>query len=100
MRIENLLFSAAQFFLVLVVACAGLFFIALPWAPHVRVLCSDFLAQRDDIFIFLGVLLLGVAATLGIGFYFLQRKAYFQVRMSTAVHVEKELLLSLLETYW
>jgi hypothetical protein len=37
---------------------------------------------------------------LGIGFYFLQRKVYFQVRMSTAVHVEKELLRALLESYW
>jgi hypothetical protein len=100
MRIENLLFSAVQFFLVLVIACAGLFFIALPWAPHVRFLSSNFLAQRDDLFIPLGALLLGVAATLGTGFYFLQRRAYFQVRMSTAVHVEKELLRSLLEIYW
>lgn len=100
MRIENLLFSAVQFFLVLVTFCAGLFFIALPWSPHVRFLCSAFLAQRDDIFIPLGALLLTVAVILGIGFYFLQRRAYFQVRMSTAIHVEKELICQLLEVYW
>ncbi len=100
MRIENLLFSAVQFFLVLVITCAGLFFIALPWAPHVRFTCSAFLAQRDDLFIPLGVLLLGAALILGIGFYFLQRKAYFQVKMSPSVHVEKELLCALLDTYW
>jgi hypothetical protein len=100
MRIENLLFSAVQFFLVLVVACAGLFFIALPWAPHVRFLCSAFLAQRDDLFIPLGALLLAVAAILGVGFYFLQRRAYFQVGMTTAVHVEKELIRQLLDVYW
>jgi hypothetical protein len=100
MRIENLLFSAVQFFLVLVVACAGLFFIALPWAPHVRFTCAAFLAQRDDLFIPLGILLLGISLILGIGFYFMQRKAYFQVRMSPAVHVEKALLQALLETYW
>lgn len=100
MRIENLLFSAMQFFLTLVITCAGLFFIALPWAPHVRFACAAFLTQRDDLFIPLGGLLLAVAAVLGIGFYFLQRKAYFQVKMSPAVHVEKELLRALLEGYW
>src|ERR1700753_55513 len=100
MRIENLLFSAVQFFFVLVMACTGLFFIALPWAPHVRFKCAAFLAQRDDLFIPLGGLLLAIALILGIGFYCLQRKSYFQVRMSPAVHVEKALLRTLLETYW
>lgn len=100
MRIENLLFSAVQFFLVVVIACAGFFFIALPWAPHVRMLCVAFLSQREDYFIPLGGLLLGIALILGIGFYFMQRKAYFQVRMSPAIHVEKALLRTLLEAYW
>lgn len=100
MRIENLLFSAVQFFFVLVLACAGLFFIALPWAPHVRFTCASFLAERDDYFVPLGLLLLGVALILGIGFYFMQRKAYFQVRMSPAIHVEKALLRTLLDNYW
>lgn len=100
MRIENLLFSAVQFFLVLVLACSGLFFIALPWAPHVRFTCATFLAERDDFFIPLGGLLLGIALILGIGFYFMQRKVYFQVRMSPAIHVEKALLRTLLEVYW
>ncbi len=100
MRIENLLFSAVQFFLVLVVSCMGLFFIALPWAPKVRFTCADFIAERDDLFIPLGALLLGVGLILGIGFYFMQRKAYFQVRMSPAIHVEKALLRTLLEAYW
>ena len=100
MRIENLLFSAVQFFLVLVVTCTGLFFIALPWAPHVRFTCAAFLAKGDGLFIPLGILLLAIALILGIGFYFIQRRAYFQVRMSPAVHVEKALLRTLLETYW
>ena len=100
MRIENLLFSAVQLFLVLVLACSGLFFIALPWAPHVRFTWVSFLAERDDYFIPLGGLLLAIALILGIGFYFMQRKAYFQVRMSPAIHVEKALLKTLLEVYW
>jgi hypothetical protein len=100
MRIENLLFSAVQFFLVVVVACTGLFFIALPWAPHVRFTCAAFLMERDDFFIPLGGLLLGIALVLGIGFHFLQKKAYFQVKMGPAVHVERALLRTLLEAYW
>jgi len=100
MRKENLLFSAVQLFLVLVLACTGLFFIALPWAPQVRFTCAAFLAQRDDLFMPLGALILGVAAILGVGFYFMQRKAYFQVRMSPAIHVERALLKTLLEAYW
>lgn len=100
MRKENLLFSAVQFFLVLVVGCTGLFFIALPWAPHVRFTCAAFLAERDDLFMPLGGFILGIAVILGVGFYFMQRKAYFQVRMSPAIHVEKALLKTLLEAYW
>jgi hypothetical protein len=100
MRKENLLFSAVQFFLVLALACTGLFFIALPWAPQVRFTCAAFLAQREDLFMPLGGLILGVAAILGVGFYFMQRKAYFQIRMSPAVHVERALLKTLLEAYW
>ena len=100
MRKENLLFSAVQFFLVLAVACMGIFFIALPWAPQVRFTCASFIAERDDLFIPLGGLLLGVAVILGVGFYFMQRKAYFQVRMSPAIHVEKALLQTLLDIYW
>lgn len=100
MRKENLLFSAVQFFLVLALACTGLFFIALPWAPQVRFTCAAFLAQREDLFMPLGGLILGVAAILGVGFYFMQRKAYFQVRMSPAIHVERALLKTLLEAYW
>jgi len=100
MRIENLLFSAVQFFLVLVVTCTGIFFIALPWAPQVRFTCAAFIAKRDDLFMPLGGLLLGVAVILGVGFYFMQRKAYFQVRMSPAIHVEKALLRTLLDAYW
>jgi hypothetical protein len=100
MRIENLLFSAVQFFLTVVIACAGLFFIALPWAPQVRFAFAAFITQRDDLFIPLGGLLLAIAVVLGVGFYFLQRKAYFQVKMSPAVYVEKELLRALLAGYW
>ncbi len=100
MRKENLLFSAVQFFLVVALACMGFFFIALPWAPHVRFTCAAFLVQRDDLFMPLGSLILGVATILGVGFYFMQRKAYFQVRMSPAVHVERALLKTLLEAYW
>lgn len=100
MRKENLLFSAVQFFLVLTVACMGIFFIALPFAPQVRFTCASFIAERDDLFMPLGGLLLGIAIILGVGFYFMQRKAYFQVRMSPAIHVEKALLRTLLDVYW
>jgi hypothetical protein len=100
MRIENLLFSAVQFFLVLVVSCTGLFFIALPWAPQVRFKCAAFLSQHDGFFIPLGAFFLAVGVALGVGFYFLQKRSYFQVRMSPSVYIEKEVLRGLLETYW
>jgi hypothetical protein len=100
MNYKNLLFSAVQFLLVLVCCCTGLFFIALPWAPHVRYKWAAFLTQRDDVFIPLGSIILGVGIILGIGFYFMQKRPYFQVRMKPPVEVEVEVIQGLLETYW
>lgn len=100
MRFENLLFSAVQFLLVLVVTCMGLFFVALPWAPRARFKCASFLVEREDIFIPLGGLLLVVALILGICFYFLQRRTYLQIRMNPSACMEKEVLRALLDFYW
>ncbi len=100
MRAENLLFSAVQFFLVLVFATAGLFFIALPWAPQIRFKSASFLVEQGAFFIPLGVILLALALALGIGFYFLQRRAYLQINMNPAAYLEKEVLRGLLEMYW
>jgi uncharacterized protein YneF (UPF0154 family) len=100
MRSENLLFSAVQFLFVLALSCTGLFFISLPWAPYLRFKCASFLAERDDLFILFGGFILAIGIILGVVFYFLQRKAYFQVKINPSVHIEKELIQALLDAYW
>jgi hypothetical protein len=100
MNYRNLLFSAVQFFLVLVVFCAGLFFVALPWAPKVSYKCAAFLTDRADVFIPLGGILLALGVVLGVGFYFLQKKPYFQVKMKPPVEVEVDVIHGILEAYW
>ncbi len=47
------------------------------------------IVQREESFYTFGGLLWGGCDLRGLGFYFMQRKAYFQVRMSPAIHVEK-----------
>lgn len=97
---KNLLFSAVQFFLVLVLGAAGLFFIALPWAPRIRFKSASFLIENDGFFIPLGVILLVIAMALGMGFYFLQRRSYLRINMNPSAYLEKEVLRGLLEMYW
>ena len=100
MRTESLLFSAVQFFLVLVLAIAGLFFIALPWAPEIRFKAASFLVEQGAFFIPLGAVLLAIAVALGIGFYFLERRAYLQIQTNPSAYLEKEVFRGLLEMCW
>ncbi len=106
MNSKESLFSALQFLLVVIVCCAGLFFIALPSAPHLQYKCAAFLVEREDLFVPLGSLILAVGAALGVGFYFLQRRYYFQVSMKPPVDIEPaveattSVIRGILDRYW
>ena len=94
------LFSAVQFLLVVVVCCTGLFLIALPWAPQASQKCAAFFMERSELGIPLGSFLLVVGVILGVGFYFLQRKAYFQITMMPPTEVDAHVIQGVLDHYW
>jgi hypothetical protein len=93
------LFSAVQFFQVLLLVIGGIFCFVLPFAPSLRrVIASSFLF-KDALFFCLGIILVSVGVILGVGFYFLQRHTVLQVNMNPFVAVEKEVIASLVQTY-
>lgn len=100
MKIGNLLFSAVQFFIIVGMICWGAFFVALPFVPHVRYECARIFTDRPEIFTAIGSVVLVIGLILAIGFYFLQKKAYFQVQMSPSVAIEKEVIQGVLTNYW
>jgi hypothetical protein len=100
MNSKSALFSAVQFLLIVVVCSAGLFLMALPWAPQVSARCASFLTQRSDLFLPLGCFILAVGIALGVGFYFLQKKIYFQVSMKPPVSLETHVIQGILDHYW
>ncbi len=97
MRTGHLLFSAVQFLFVVAILCIGGCLIALPWAPHFRFKMAEFFFNRSDLFLPLGSILLGVGLILAVGFYFIYRRQYYQVKLST---VEMALLRSMVGVYW
>lgn len=100
MNSKSALFSAVQFLLVLVVCCAGLFLMVLPSAPQVSTKCAAFLIERTDLFMPLGGLVLAVGIVLGVGFYFLQKKTYFQISMKPPAYLEAYVIQGILDHYW
>lgn len=99
MRWSHHLFSAVQFFQVLLLVIGGIFCLALPFAPALRVKIADIFLFKDDLFVCLGMILVAVGVILGVGFYFLQRHQMLQVSMDPPVAVENEVIAELVQTY-
>ena len=97
MRSGNLLFSAVQFLFVVGVLCTGSLFLALPYAPHVRVKLANFILEQGELFLPLGILLLSLGVALLIGFYWMYHRQYYKVQMKQPAYkteIELELLRS------
>jgi len=74
------IFAALSFFAV------GVFFVALPYLPSVRIQVVDFFLVRFEQCSLIGVALLIVALVLLAGFYALDRGRYLVIKMGTAVY--------------
>jgi len=102
MRAGNNIFSAVQFLFVAAVIAAGFFFVAFPWAPHVRFKLAFLLTDRPDLFFSIGAMLLTIGLMLLVGFYTMYRKRFFQLSMRAPqriTFVEMIVLRSSVERY-
>lgn len=100
---KSSLFSAVQFLIVVAVLAAGGFLMALPYAPAVKFKLASFFSERTDLFLPLGAIITFMGLILLIGFYWMNRKRYFQVSMKMPAHrieAEEELVLKILMSYW
>ena len=93
------LFSAVQFFQVLLLSIGGLFFLALPSAPSLRVAISNLFLFNEAVFLYVGAIFLSIGIILGIGFYFLQRHRALQVTMNPSVSVDGKVVADLVNLY-
>ncbi|MGH2638438.1 MAG: hypothetical protein ACRDF4_04050 [Rhabdochlamydiaceae bacterium] len=93
------LFSAVQFFQVLLLVIGGVFCLALPLAPALRITIANSFLFKDALFFCLGIILVVVGLILGLGFYFLQRHQLLQVSMNPPVSIENEVIAKLVQTY-
>lgn len=97
------LFSAVEFLIVVVVLASGGFLMALPWAPVVRFKLAAFFAEQETFFLLLGSIVVLMGLVLLFGFYWMNRKRFFQVVMKAPekrIEVEEELVLTSLSIYW
>lgn len=100
---KSSLFSAVEFLIVVVVFASGGFLITLPWTPVVRFKLAAFFAEQEGFFLLLGAVIILMGFVLLFGFYWMNRKRFFQVVMKVPekrVEVEEELVLASLSIYW
>jgi len=93
------LFSAVQFFQVLLLVFGGVFCLVLQFAPALRVMIANSFLFKDSLFFCLGLVLLSVGLILGAGFYFLQKHQTLQVSMNPPVTIENEVIAAIVQTY-
>ncbi len=98
MRTGHLLFSAVQFMFVVLLLLVGGMFIGLDYAPHLRSSISNFFANHGSGFLFIGLTLLCCGVLLLIGFYSMNRGAYFTLTMQAKV--DPKIFESYIQHYW
>ena len=79
---RNLFASAVHFLFALGVLCLTLFFFGLSLSLPLRSSFFSFFNQ-PNIFFYLGILGLVFSVVLFVGFYFLHRKSFYQIKMQT-----------------
>src|SRR5690242_2620187 len=101
MKPTHLLFSAVQFLFTLLILLIGGFFIGLHYAPQLRFLIGQFFSAHSTSFMPIGLSVLGCGIFLLIGFYAMNRGAYFQfiVPAHNAV-IEAALFRTYVKKYW
>lgn len=89
--------------MVVAVLLGGCFLVMLPWAPAFRFKLAAFFAEREDLFLPIGVVILSLGFLLLVVFYEPNRRRFFQVNMKASASpadIQEELLLTHLSLYW
>jgi hypothetical protein len=101
MRTGNVIFSAVQFLVVVLILCIGGFLVILPNSPVVQYRLAEFFALGSDLFLPVGLMITGFGLILLFGFYAMYRQRFFSCKMNKQeVRVEISLLNDLIQTYW
>lgn len=97
MRWSYHLLSLVQFLHVLLLITGGLFCIALPFAPSLRVKIANLFLAHDALFLYIGgvLFLVGVIAT--ISFYQIGQHDMLHVSMNPPVSVDNAVIAALLK---
>lgn len=100
MKAGNLLFSAVQFILVMLIILLGVFFIGLQHLPHLRYAIADFFSHSAR-FSFIGYLILACGGLLLVGFYAMHRGIYYRIKMGqNKVFVDPTVIRRIACEYW
>ena len=101
MRSGHLLFSAVQFLFTFLILLIGGFFIGLHYTPHLCFVVGQFFIEQSSSFIPIGLSILGCGILLLIGFYAMNRGAYFRFLVpANHAEIEAALLRSYVKKYW
>ncbi len=101
MKPVHLLFSAVQFLFTLLILLIGGFFIGLHYAPHLRLIIGQFFVEQSANFVPIGLSVLGCGVLLLIGFYAMNRGAYFQfIVPAQNMVIESALFRTYVKKYW
>lgn len=101
MRSGNVLFSAVHLTVVLFVLSMGGLLLAMPYTPKMRYALADLLSNGSVVFFYAGWLVLSIGTLLLVGFYFLNRKRYFQVKMQCSkAFIDEEIIREYVSDYW
>jgi hypothetical protein len=101
MRTGNLLFSAVQLFVVVIILGLGAFLIGLAKAPHVKLLITELINSSSPLFSLLGYSMLLIGTILLFGFYAMNRGQYYKVKMKcNHAEVDVSIIQDYIEKYW
>lgn len=101
MRTGNIIFSAVQFLVVLLILCIGGFLVILPNSPVVQYRLAEFFSKQTELFLPVGLMITGFGLILLFGFYAMYRQRFFRCQMDRPdVRVELSLLNDLIGIYW
>jgi len=101
MRTGNILFSAAHFFVVVLVIGVGVLFLALPHADYFRMQLINFLEDPHNMCSLIGGIILGIGVLLCGVAYLLNRRQYVSIEMEGAsVDIEEGVIRRYAKTYF
>lgn len=94
---NNVFYSAIHLSIACLVIAMGVIFLMIPHSPHLR----EWLSEKPKILVSIGLSVVTAGFLLLIGFFFMYRKRYIQVRMGcTKTTIEEGVIREYIHKYW